>query len=76
MQNGCHDFETATLRKMLICRCFASTLFSDILVLVYPIHMLIAPPAAITHAAGYNTRPRPGELETAARGATVRCCNG
>ena len=37
--------------------------------------MLIAPPAANTPAAGYNTRPRPGELEIAARGATACCCN-
>ncbi len=55
---------------------FAFYAFSIVLIIVYQNVLLIAPPAARTTAAGYNTRPRPSELEIAARGATVSCCNG
>ena len=58
MQNGCHDFETAILRKSLIYKRFASTRFYCVLRKVNMSRNLIAPPAARTTAAGYNTRPR------------------
>ena len=55
---------------------FAFYVFSIVLIIVYQNVLLIAPPAARTIAAGYNTRSRPSELDTAARGATGCCCNG